>query len=143
MLKEPYPFKEGKHYYITDNNCWQWKGYTNDKGYGRVYRSGSHVLAHRISYEWHHGPLGELYCCHKCDNPGCINPEHLFAGTHADNLRDMASKGKKKKFTTAALMLYGRLNPGWTYRQAAKFFGVSNPSIHQRVKENPDIDFGR
>jgi hypothetical protein len=79
--------------------CWEWTNYLKSDGYGAFFitkdRKRKQVLAHRASYELHVGPLnpGEVVC-HKCDNPKCIKPEHLFSGSHADNLRDMWSKGR-------------------------------------------------
>lgn len=78
--------------------CWKWAGCKFKHGYGRfaVTRSGkiSRFLAHRVSYELHFGDPGELCVCHKCDNPECCNPEHLFIGTRADNTRDCFEKGR-------------------------------------------------
>lgn len=80
--------------------CWGWTGATDGKGYGRQY---SYRLKHgapapRISWEIHVGPIpAGMYICHRCDNPICTNPRHLFLGTHADNMRDMHRKGRYPK----------------------------------------------
>lgn len=74
--------------------CRIWTGDTC-KGYGRFTFRTKFKLAHRASYEVHKGPIPKgMLVCHACDTPACIEPEHLFLGTHKDNMRDMALKGR-------------------------------------------------
>jgi hypothetical protein len=79
------------------NDCWEWQAGKTSDGYGRMRANGHRVLAHRISYQLERGQIPKgLWCLHKCDNPGCVNPSHLFLGTHDDNMRDMVSKGRAR-----------------------------------------------
>lgn len=77
------------------NGCWRWFG-SKANGYGRMRRpAGTATAAHRISWELHVGPIPPgLVVCHRCDNPECCNPEHLFLGTLRDNTQDAISKGR-------------------------------------------------
>lgn len=80
------------------DTCWLWKANLTKDGYGRLNVGGVHgrmCLAHRVSYELFIGPIPDgLNVLHDCDTPGCVNPEHLFAGTQADNMKDMLAKGR-------------------------------------------------
>lgn len=94
---------------IPFHTCWEWSGSNDDNGYPRIapVRSKkignpdgrkSPMKASRVSWELHYGPIPpNLYVLHKCDNPGCVNPFHLFLGTMKDNSQDMAMKGRSIK----------------------------------------------
>jgi len=81
-----------------NSGCLLWLGRADDLGYGRVsIPGGRQVATHRAAYELANGPIpAGLKVCHKCDVPSCINPAHLFVGTHADNMGDMARKGRAR-----------------------------------------------
>lgn len=80
---------------VTD--CWHWVGPTNAFGYGRMTNNGRLQVAHRLSYEAFVGQIPDgLYALHKCDNPSCINPDHLWLGTYSDNIKDAWDKGRNK-----------------------------------------------
>lgn len=75
------------------SGCWLWVASTNRCGYGQINMGLRPELAHRVSYEHHVGPIADgLHVLHSCDTPACCNPEHLFLGTHMDNMADMAAK---------------------------------------------------
>jgi len=79
------------------DNCWIWKGSIDVDGRGRFKLGGGNRSAHRVSWMLIHGELPKGMCvCHRCDNPKCVKPAHLFLGTHLDNMRDMAEKGRRK-----------------------------------------------
>jgi hypothetical protein len=78
------------------NECWPWMASRSYFGYGRVNVGGEMVAAHRVAWELTNGPIPPGLCvCHKCDNPPCCNPAHLFPGSKADNTHDMMKKGRR------------------------------------------------
>lgn len=76
--------------------CWEWKSYKDGSGYAAFKTKGKMIGAHRQAWIYAHGeiPAGMLVC-HKCDNPTCVNPDHLFLGTALDNQRDKVNKGRQ------------------------------------------------
>jgi len=79
-----------------ETGCWEWRGYILG-GYGISWHNGKTHKAHRASYEKYKGDIPDgLLVCHSCDNPRCINPDHLWLGTQSDNMKDAVSKGRVK-----------------------------------------------
>lgn len=79
----------------SNTDCWEWTGSKTLTGYGHLNINAKSIYAHRISYELFNGPIPDGLCvCHSCDNPGCVNPSHLWVGTMADNMHDRDAKGR-------------------------------------------------
>lgn len=75
--------------------CWEWSGCKNENGYGQLYANGSARGAHRVAWELMRGAIPDgRSVLHRCDNPACCNPDHLFLGDHTANMRDMVAKGR-------------------------------------------------
>lgn len=116
------------------NACWLWKGGKMPKGYGRFWDGEKDTLAHRFAYELVHGALGKLYCLHSCDTPACVNERHLFAGTHDDNMADMATKKRSGRYSKPERSARGERHgrAALTDRQAALILGLKGcaPQTH-------------
>ena len=79
----------------NENDCWIWNGSKHRQGYGHIRYNGKTALAHRVSWMIYNGGISEgIKVCHYCDEPSCVNPEHLFLGTQLDNVEDCIKKGR-------------------------------------------------
>ena len=128
----------------SETECWNWKGY-KVKGYGKIKMQGKHVFAHRLSFTIHNRQLERGECVlHRCDNPSCVNPNHLFAGTRADNNHDKCAKGRYSKGEDCPL---GKLTQeqadyiraNYVKRKTplihfARMFGTGTSMIHRIIK---------
>ena len=143
------------------DECWPWTAALYPKGYGQFNVDGRAVLASRFSWELHHGPiLGGLWMLHRCDNPPCVNPAHLFLGTSADNIQDMVAKGRARgavgtanrhaKLTPAEVReirhLHVRYSPRFGARALAARFGVTDVMVSKIARDEAwryeDCDVG-
>lgn len=124
------------------DGCWVWMGRLTRRGYGSVLSARPKrraMAAHRISWELYRGPIPEgMLVLHRCDYPPCVNPDHLFLGTVADNNRDMVEKGRstrgerhpKARLKACDVLEIRRLSEsGATNQAVATMFGVSDSTI--------------
>ena len=124
-----------------DNGCWFFTGTRNNKGYGRIKINGVATSAHRVSFELHKGPItNNLWVLHTCDNPSCINPDHLFLGTAKDNNDDMIAKGRDNTHSIRpigpralceddVIAIRKLLKDGYSQRDIAEQYSVNQPTI--------------
>lgn len=133
--------------------CWEWIASKDPHGYGQIRTGGPGGgplrQAHRVSYELHNGPIpAGLLVRHTCDNPGCVNPDHLRLGTQADNVQDMIDRGRARggpprgernassKLTEAQVVdIRNRYATGEVLQiELTKEFGVSQATISEIVR---------
>ncbi len=145
--------KEKLGRFVVDGDCWIFTGPKDRDGYGVFgHGRGKQIRANRAAFEIAHGniPPGMLVC-HKCDRPSCINPAHLFLGTHKDNTRDMLAKGRgqdrfgengpRAKLSTESVReIISKRALGLELKQIAALYGISFQHVsaifHKRVWRN-------
>lgn len=117
-----------------DGDCWMWTGTITNAGYGRFWLRGKNVSAHRASIVLF-GEGIELGQCalHKCDTRKCVNPDHLYVGTHKENMRDRQVRGRAGKKLTGEVAKAIRLD-GRSYRKIAADYGIGSTTV-QSIKE--------
>lgn len=127
--------------FVVTPSCWLWTGKLHLRGYGR-FRGPSGDMAHRFSYHCYVGeiPAG-MQVCHRCDNPRCVNPDHLFLGTNQDNVTDKVVKGRhpvgeastSAKLSEAQVIearsLYVPRSREFSTRKLAERFGISHKQM--------------
>jgi hypothetical protein len=129
--------------------CWIWTGHQLPKGYGKISIGGDHgqmLLAHRVSWELHNGPITDgLFVCHRCNNPSCVRPDHLYLGTNSENIRDairdgivvggssLGEKNGSARLTPGQVVDIRRMrnSEGLSLRELAVEYGVSVSAIHR------------
>lgn len=126
------------------DGCWTWTKYLDPEGYALIYVKPKMRLVHRFSYLIAYGILpDDLKVLHKCDNPSCVRPDHLFLGTQLDNIRDRDQKGRQAKgekhfrcrLTDDQVFEVRRLHTeGKTWREVALLIDVSESYYYQLVQ---------
>jgi hypothetical protein len=136
---------------ITDG-CWEWTGTVDSKGYGMI-GSGigtEEVRSHRQAYTWAYGDPREAVVCHRCDNPLCVRPTHLFTGTQLDNLRDMTIKGRGRrggaqgpKLTLEQVLELRARGQSEDWNLLAEEYGISRTMVKYTVRRQSWVDVDR
>ena len=130
------------------DECWLWQGAKAGSGYGVLNIHKRNVYAHRISYMLHYGAIPEgRQVCHKCDNPACCNPDHLFTGTQYDNVHDQLAKGRRMsgdrkgeragcvKLTNSEVLTIRELaQRGIALNEIAKLYPISKDHIYNIIR---------
>lgn len=124
--------------------CWEWCGDLSPNGYGWFHVASRPHNAHRFAYELFVGEIGDKCVCHSCDNRSCVNPDHLWLGTHKENMQDASRKGRTtqgekghhaKLKETEVIEILRRVGDGdLTQTEAAQEFDVSLSTVHDIIR---------
>lgn len=132
-------------------DCWAWLGQLTPKGYGQLKVFGRFVSAHRFAHELYNGPIPDgMHVLHACDNKRCVNPAHLRIGTHAENMKEAAERGRMRCGSNHPM--FGRPNPrpkqanrvcvlGKEYpsqRSAEQALGLGSGTVRYWIKHRPE-----
>lgn len=126
------------------STCWLWLGHIDENGRGRTGKSGGAGIAARVAWEKTNGPIPKGKCvCHRCDNPACVRPIHLFLGTKKQNSEDMTSKGRQsrgahrplsKLTDKGVIQLRNRRLAGESLADLAAEFGITRANVSMIVR---------
>lgn len=125
-----------------ETGCWEWQGLLNRYGYGKIKVNGRCWTTHRLSYVLNVGDIGDSMVCHRCDVRHCVNPNHLFLGSHIDNMSDMRMKSRQAKGekhpnfkvneSTKKKMIELR-SQGFNGREIAETLGIGETTVHRYI----------
>lgn len=134
----PKPVPLTERYVAAPNGCWNFSGRLSSRGYGMLKWQSKNTYAHRLMYVQTHGQIPDgLWVLHHCDNPQCINPEHLYAGTPSDNAKDRENRGRGNQrygerksdkiphINAARIIRYMYKTKKGGYRKIGALFGIS------------------
>ncbi len=132
--------------FVKTDGCWEWTAVKLRGGYGQLSVVGRLQYAHRVAYQLYVGEIPDgLKVCHRCDNPACVNPSHLFLGTQADNMRDCCNKGRfadrsgersgnAKLTTEQAKAIKTMRSEGARSDDLARLFKVSQSTVYRIIR---------
>lgn len=112
------------------DECWEWQGHLDKDGYGAIWINGKDIRAHRASFELAGNtiPEGSLIL-HSCDNPSCVNPKHLRAGTGSENMSEMTLRGRNKSAKLTLQQVMAIKEDGRIHREIAAEYGVARTTV--------------
>lgn len=119
------------------DGCWEWAASIGSHGYGQMRFGGRPCTAHRLAWMFERGPIpAGVHVLHRCDNPRCVRPGHLFVGTHADNMADMASKlrhGTTKLTCALVCEIRTRADAGESFASIARRLSIGDSAVSKAV----------